>query len=100
MIKIIVNTILYIWFEVIILQNFNQDKGLWSDGEDKDYDDDDGDDTMMTKTMMIMTPHNCGVISNAGAFVSLLNVDSPATGSVQSLVLGAENMILKKSFVF
>ena len=55
---------------------------------------------MMTKTMMIMTPHNCGVISNAGAFVSLLNVDSPATGSVQSLVLGAENMILKKSFVF
>ena len=56
--------------------------------------------TMMTKTMMIMTPHNCGVISNAGAFVSLLNVDSPATGSVQSLVLGAENMILKNSFVF
>ena len=49
----------------------------------------------MTKTMMIMTPHNCGVISNAGAFVSLLNVDSPATGSVQSLVLGAENMILR-----
>ena len=44
MIKIIVNTILYIWFEVIILQNFNQDKGLWSDGEDKDYDDDDGDE--------------------------------------------------------
>ena len=44
MIKIIVNTILYIWFEVIILQNFNQDKGLWSDGGDKDYDDDDGDE--------------------------------------------------------
>ena len=44
MIKIIVNTILYIWFEAIILQNFNQDKGLWSDGEDKDYDDDDGDE--------------------------------------------------------
>ena len=43
MIKIIVNTILYIWFEVIV-QNFNQDKGLWSDGEDKDYDDDDGDE--------------------------------------------------------
>ena len=55
--------------------------------------------TMMTKTMMIMTPHNCGVISNASAFVSLLNVDSPATGSVQSLVLGAENIILNKSFV-
>ena len=52
----------------------------------------------MTKTMMIMTPHNCGVISNAGAFVSLLNVDSPATGSVQSLVLGAENIILRKVF--
>ena len=45
-----------------------------------------------------MTPHNCGVISNAGAFVSLLNVDSPATGSVQSLVLGAENIILRKVF--
>ena len=44
MIKIIVNTILYIWFEVIILQNFNQGKGLWGDGEDKDYDDDDGDE--------------------------------------------------------
>ena len=44
MIKIIVNTILYIWFEVIILQNFNQDKGLWGDGEDKYYDDDDGDE--------------------------------------------------------
>ena len=56
--------------------------------------------TMMTKTMMIMTPHNCGVISNAGAFVSLLNVDSPATGSVQSLVLGAENMILKSLSYF
>ena len=52
----------------------------------------------MTKTMMIMTPHNCGVISNAGAFVSLLNVDSRATGSVQSLVLGAENIILRKVF--
>ena len=44
MIKIIVNTILPIWFEHIILQNFNQDKGLWSDGKDKDYDDDDGDE--------------------------------------------------------
>ena len=60
--------------------------------------------TKITMMMMVMrtmmTPHNCGVISNAGAFVSLLNVDSPATGSVQSLVLGAENIIMKKSFVF
>ena len=33
--------------------------------------------------MMVTTMANCVVISNATAFVSLLNVGSPATGSLQ-----------------
>ena len=37
----------------------------------------------MLMTMMVTTMANCVVISNATAFVSLLNVGSPATGSLQ-----------------